>query len=59
VKQVENIFIYHSKDDDCCPYSHAERLVNFLLEANFLTFENRGHFTEQSDFPELLKNIIG
>lgn len=55
-KQVQKVFIYHSKDDQICPYSHAERLAKLLPEAEFLTFEDRGHF-QQSDFPELLANI--
>ncbi len=58
MKQVKDIFIYHSKDDDCCPYSHAERLANFLPEAKLLTFEDRGHFSDQENFPELLENIL-
>jgi predicted alpha/beta hydrolase family esterase len=56
-EQVEHIFIYHSKDDDCCPYSHAERLATFLPEADFLTFTDRGHF-KQETFPELLEKVM-
>jgi predicted alpha/beta hydrolase family esterase len=56
-KQVNDIYIYHSKDDDCCPYSHAERLANLLPEAELLTFNARGHF-RQPDFPELLEKIL-
>jgi predicted alpha/beta hydrolase family esterase len=56
-KQVENIYIYHSKDDESCPYSHAERLKSYLPEAVLTTFTDRGHF-RQSDFPELLENIL-
>jgi predicted alpha/beta hydrolase family esterase len=55
-KQVKQVFIYHSKDDDCCPYSHAERLSAFLPDATLLTFTDRGHF-RQADFPELLEKI--
>ena len=55
-QQIKDIYIYHSKDDDCCPYSHAERLASFLPQAEFLTFEDRGHFRWET-FPELLVQI--
>lgn len=54
--QVNHIFIYHSKDDDIVPFRHGEELAKHLPSANFLIFENRGHFREYS-FPELLENI--
>ncbi|MDR3169421.1 MAG: hypothetical protein LBU27_06830 [Candidatus Peribacteria bacterium] len=56
-KQVQKVFIYHSKDDETCPYTHAERLAKLLPNAEFLTFEERGHFM-QAEFPELLENIL-
>lgn len=57
-KQIEYIYIYHSRDDEYCPYSHAERLVKLLPNAEFISFEDRWHFS-QPEFPELLENIIG
>lgn len=56
-KQVESIFLYHSKDDPSVPYSHAEKIKAYLPKAKFVTFTDRGHFS-QAEFPELLENII-
>lgn len=42
--QVDQIFIYHSKDDFACSYADAERLSVYLPRAELLTFDNRGHF---------------
>lgn len=56
VSQVDKIFIYHSKDDKEVPYSHSEKYKEYLPSANFIAFENRGHFREET-FPELLENI--
>ena len=54
--QVEEIFIYHSLDDDSVPYAHAEKIKSFLPNAKLLSFKERGHFW-QSEFPELVENI--
>lgn len=54
--QVDQIFIYHSKDDLVVPYSHSVRLNKFLPQAKFISFENMGHLN-QEEFPELLENI--
>jgi predicted alpha/beta hydrolase family esterase len=43
-KQVQDIYIYHSTDDEACPYSHAKRLYTYLPEAKMMTFTDRGHF---------------
>jgi predicted alpha/beta hydrolase family esterase len=56
-QQVNDIYIYHSTDDPVVPYSHGQRLSAFLPTAKFLTFEDRGHFSQQ-EFPELLENIL-
>ena len=56
-QQVEQIVLYHSKDDPSVPYASAERLSQMLLSAKLFTFEDRGHFG-QDEFPELLENII-
>ena len=53
---TEKIFIYHSKDDPCVPYEHAKKYLKYLPNAEFLSFEDRGHFL-QPEFPELIDNI--
>jgi uncharacterized protein len=55
-RQTENIFLYHSKDDDIVPFIHFEKFVKYLPGAICFIANNRGHF-QQEEFPELLKNI--
>ena len=52
----EKIFIYHSKDDFCVPFSQGERLHEFLPNAKFEVFEDRWHMNME-EFPELIQNI--
>lgn len=54
--QCEKIFIYHSKDDPTVPFFHGEKYKEYLQNAEFLKFRNRGHFRQET-FPELLENI--
>ncbi len=56
-KKIEKIFIYHSKDDNEVPYSHAEKIQSYLPNAKIISFTDRWHFIEW-EFPELLQNII-
>ena len=55
--QVEQVFIYHSKDDPEVPYAHAEKIKLHIPEAKLITFTDRGHFLG-TEFPELLENIL-
>lgn len=52
----ENIFLYHSKDDTCVPFSQWERLHKLLPNAKFEIFEDRWHMNIP-EFPELIQNI--
>lgn len=52
----DKIFLYHSKDDFCVPFSQWERLHEFLPSAKFEVFEDRGHMLME-EFPELIQNI--
>lgn len=56
--QVEQIFLYHSTDDDIVPYSHTEKIKAYLPEAKLFTFTDRAHFFAETNFPELLENIV-
>lgn len=56
-KYIDEIFIYHSTDDDIVPYSHAEKIKVHLPNATLITFTDRGHFNQEK-FPELLENIV-
>jgi predicted alpha/beta hydrolase family esterase len=55
-KFCDKIFLYHSSDDFCVPFSQWERLHNFLPNAKFEIFEDRGHMIMEK-FPELIQNI--
>jgi len=56
--QVEEIFLYHSTDDDIVPYAHTQKIKAYLPKAKVITLTDRGHFFGQLEFPELLENII-
>ena len=56
--QAEEIFLYHSTDDDIVPYSHTEKIKAYLPKAKLITLTDRGHFFGEVEFPELLANII-
>ena len=55
-KICNKIFLYHSKDDFCVPFSQWERLYEFLPNSKFEIFEYRGHMNMEK-FPELIQNI--
>ncbi len=55
--QVNEIFLYHSKDDTIVSFSHHENFKKYLPNAKTEIFEDRGHFIQET-FPELLENII-
>ena len=55
-KICDKIFLYHSKDDFCVPFSQWERLHEFVPDAKFEVFEDRGHINMEK-FPELIQNI--
>lgn len=57
-QQVDKIFLYHSKDDPSVPFSHVEKFKFYLPNAILTTFDDRWHFFNQSEFPEVLQNII-
>ena len=54
--KVEQIYIFHSKDDFVIPYDHAEKLKELLPKAELITFEDKNHFLVE-ELPELVKKI--
>lgn len=63
-KTVENlslctntIFLYQSKDDQVVAFADVEKYMRDIPSATLVSFENRGHLTQET-FPELIKNII-
>ena len=55
-QQINNIHLYHSRDDDCSPWKNVEKYVQHFPDAHVHAFQDRGHFTD-STFPELLEEI--
>lgn len=56
-KQVKNLNLLFSKDDDVVPISHAEKFRKKLKRANIVVYESKnGHF-KISEFPEMVKMI--
>lgn len=56
--KVDNLLIYHSKDDFVVPYEHAVILSEAVPEAEFVSFEDKNHFLIE-EFPELLDKVKG
>ncbi len=55
-KQVDEIFIHHSKDDPLVPFEMSKKIATALPSAIKLDYCNRGHFSIEQ-FPEILKLI--
>jgi len=55
-QQCEEIYLYHSRDDEVVPYAQALLLHSYLPKATLLTFETRNHFFQPA-LPELLENM--
>ncbi len=55
-KQVNKIFIHHSKDDDVVNFEMSKRLIEALPSAKKLDYTNYGHFSIEN-FPEIIQLI--
>ncbi|MEA3453008.1 MAG: alpha/beta fold hydrolase [Patescibacteria group bacterium] len=51
-----NIYFYQSEDDPVVPAVDMEKYKKLLPMANFILFEDRGHFG-QEEFPEIVETI--
>jgi len=56
-KNVEEIFIWHSTDDEIVDFEEAEKYAEKLPKARLMSFKDRGHFL-QSEFFELEREIL-
>lgn len=56
VSNINAVHLWHSRDDDCVPIHHSERLAAKYPQAITHYLDSRGHFLE-SEFPELLAVI--
>lgn len=53
---TDNLFLYHSKDDEVVKYSDFEKYLKHLPSAKGRTFTDRGHFNVEN-FPEIIEDI--
>ena len=56
-KQCENIFLYHSHDDDIVPFNHSVEYKQRLEKSELIEFKNRGHFIDERPINELIERI--
>jgi len=54
--KVPEIVLFHAKDDPVVPFSHSETYALALPGARIKSFEEGGHFIQES-FPELIEDI--
>lgn len=54
--QGGKIHLYHSKDDPVVDFSELQKYIDALPEATVKTFEDRGHFNQET-FPEIVEDI--
>jgi len=55
-KQVDQIFIHHSKDDHIVTFEMSKKFAEALPSAKKLDYSDRGHFSVDN-FPEILEII--
>ncbi len=55
-EQAEQIYVYHSRDDEVVPFGHAELYHKELPNAQLRTFTDRGHFKVE-ELPELIEDV--
>lgn len=54
--QAKKMFLYHSTDDHVVPFKHSLEYMKFFSDAQFFSFNNRGHFAQPA-FMEILEVI--
>ena len=52
------LHLYHSSDDEVVPISHTRQLSELLPFAHVHYFIDRGHFYKETEFPELLREVL-
>jgi len=56
LRNIKNIYLYHSIDDVEVPYAHA-LIYQTRLQAELRTFSDRGHYFKRAEFPEIAQDI--
>ena len=56
-RAAKEIYIYHSRDDKIVPFEQWLELKTYFPDAIFREFDDRGHFFNESEIPELIEDI--
>ncbi len=56
LQSIENIYLYHSRDDFVVDFSDVEKYHQIIPKAVLRVFTDRNHFL-QPDFPELIETL--
>lgn len=54
---ADQIYIYHSKDDNLVPFEQSLKLKQYFPDAIFREFYDRGHFYKLLELPEIIEDI--
>ena len=54
---TDQIYIYHSRDDDLVPFEQGLELKSYFPEAIFREFDDKWHFFLESELPEIVEDI--
>lgn len=54
---TDQVYIYHSRDDDCVPFEQWLELKEYFPDSIFREFDDRGHFYKEVELPELIEDI--
>lgn len=53
----DQIYIYHSRDDELVPFEQSLELKIYFPDAIFREFDDRGHFYKEETLPELIQDL--
>jgi predicted alpha/beta hydrolase family esterase len=59
LERVPRILLYHSRDDEVVPFAHLAIYGKHLPHATVRPFDDRGHYFNSRDFPEIIADIKG
>lgn len=57
LERIPRIFLYHSRDDEVVPFAHLAAYERRLPRATLRAVDNRGHYFNSRDFPEIVDDI--
>lgn len=57
LRAADQVYIYHSTDDDIVPFQQSLELKTYFPDAVFRQFDDRGHFYKEAELPELVQDL--